>query len=182
VLLAEDPEELARRLARPVPERPIKQARRGTRFHAWAEGLFGEHPLFDADDLPGAADDLEVDDRDLAELQERFLASEYGGRRPVAVEEPFELVVGGRILRGRIDAVYDAGAGRYDVIDYKTGDVPRDFAAASLQLSVYRLAWAGLRGIDPQLVDAGFFYVKHGLTKRPDRLLSADELAALITG
>jgi DNA helicase-2/ATP-dependent DNA helicase PcrA len=165
-----------------VPERPIRQARRGTRFHAWAESLFGDHPLFDTDDLPGAADDFEVDDASLAELQSKFLESEYGERRPIAVEEPFELVVGGRILRGRIDAVYDAGDGRFDVIDYKTGEVPRDFDAASLQLSVYRLAWAGLRGIDPALVDAGFFYVKHGIVKRPERLLTADELAALISG
>jgi DNA helicase-2/ATP-dependent DNA helicase PcrA len=182
VQLAEDPTELARRLARPVPERPVKQARRGTRFHAWAEALFGDHPLFDADDLPGAADDLQVDDAELAELQAKFMASEYAGRRPVAVEEPFELVVGGRILRGRIDAVYQSSDGRFDVIDYKTGDVPRDFAAASLQLSVYRLAWAGLRAVDPVQVEAGFFYVKHGLTKRPERLLSLDELALLIQG
>ena len=182
VLLAEDEAELARRLARPVPERPIKQARRGTRFHAWAEGLFGDHPLIDTDELPGAADDAEVGDAELAELQSKFLASEYGERQPVAVEQPFELVVGGRILRGRIDAVYDDVDGGFDVIDYKTGDVPRDFAAASLQLSIYRLAWAGLRRIDPARVNAGFFYVKHGQTKRPSALLSEDELAAVLSG
>jgi DNA helicase-2/ATP-dependent DNA helicase PcrA len=179
VLLGEDPDELARRLARPVPLPPLRASRRGTRFHAWVESLWDERPLLDDDDLPGAADPP-LDDAALAALQESFLASEWGDRRPVAVEAPFELVVGGRLVRGRIDAVY-ADGDRYDVVDFKTGVVPRDFAAASLQLSVYRLAWAGIAGVDPSRVDAGFLYVATGTLKRPDRLLDADELAALLS-
>ena len=177
VLLAEDPDELARRLARPVPLRPAARARRGTRFHAWVESLYGDRPILD--DLPGAADD-DVTDEQLRELQERFLASSFGERRPVAIEAPFELVVGGRLVRGRIDAVYADGDG-YDVIDFKTGEQPRDFAAASLQLTVYRLAWAGIAGVDPAKVKAGFLYVATDTLKRPDRLLSADELAAMLS-
>ncbi|HEX8002502.1 MAG TPA: UvrD-helicase domain-containing protein [Mycobacteriales bacterium] len=177
VLLAEDPDELARRLARPVPLRPAARARRGTRFHAWVESLYGERPILD--DLPGAADD-EMPDDELRALQERFLASAYGSRRPLAIEAPFELVVGGRLVRGRIDAVYADGDG-YEVVDFKTGAVPRDFAAASLQLTVYRLAWAGIAGVDPAAVRAGFLYVATDTLKRPDRLLSAEELAALLS-
>jgi DNA helicase-2/ATP-dependent DNA helicase PcrA len=82
-------------------------------------------------------------------------------------------------VRGRIDAVYPGVDGGYDVIDYKTGAVPQDFAAASLQLSVYRLAWADLQAVDPSAVTSGFLYVRTGQLKRPDRLLSRDELAAL---
>src|SRR5581483_99564 len=178
VLLAEDPDGLARMLARPMPSRPQPQARRGSRFHAWVESLYGATPLLDADDLPGSSDQ-DISDEELVALQERFLADGWGERRPVVVEQPFELVVGGRLLRGRIDAVYPDGE-RFDVIDYKTGVVPRDFFAASLQLSVYRLAWADLAGVDPDLVDAGFLYVRTGELKRPDRLLSRDELATLI--
>ena len=181
VALAHDPDGLARQLARPMPTAPVPQARRGTRFHAWVESLFGERPLLEPDELPGASDE-EITDPELAELQRTFLAGEWGSRRPHAIEAPFELVVGGRVLRGRIDAVYGAADGRYDVIDYKTGAVPADFAAASLQLSVYRLAWAGIAGVSPELVDAGFLYVRSGVVKRPEHLHSAAELAALIAG
>ena len=185
VLLGKDPDELAQMLARPVPMRPQPQARRGSRFHKWVEELYGAVPLLEPDDVPGSGDDP-LTDEDLVALQEKFLADGWGERQPVAVEQPFELVVGGRLVRGRIDAVYAAGDGapgdRFDVIDYKTGSVPSDFAAASLQLSVYRLAWADLRGVDPDLVDAGFLYVRTGTVKRPNRLLSRDELAALFAG
>jgi DNA helicase-2/ATP-dependent DNA helicase PcrA len=181
VLLGENPDALARRLARPVPQPPLRASRRGTRFHAWVESLWSQRPLLPDDELPGAADAPHLDDETLARLQETFLASPYGTRKPVAIEEAFELVVGGRVVRGRIDAVYATDDGGYDVIDFKTGQVPRDFAAASLQLSVYRLAWAGITGADPAAVDAGFYYVAQDLVRRPDRLLSADDLAALLS-
>jgi DNA helicase-2/ATP-dependent DNA helicase PcrA len=162
-----------------MPQPPAPQARRGSRFHAWVERLYGAVPLLDAEDLPGAGDD-ELTDEDLAVLQERFLADGWAERRPVAVEQPFELVVGGRLLRGRIDAVYPTDAG-FDVIDFKTGTVPADLGAASLQLSVYRLAWADLRGVDPAQVQAGFLYVRDGTVRRPDALLSREELDALLS-
>jgi DNA helicase-2/ATP-dependent DNA helicase PcrA len=181
VALAHDPDELAAMLARPMPVRPQPQARRGSRFHKWVEDLYGAAPLLDAEDLPGA-EDADVADDELAALQQRFLADGWADRRPVAVEQPFELVLGGRLVRGRIDAVYDRPEGGFDVIDYKTGAVPQDFAAASLQLSVYRLAWADLAGVAPAEVDAGFLYVRTGVLKRPDRLLSKDELTALLAG
>jgi DNA helicase-2/ATP-dependent DNA helicase PcrA len=56
-----------------------------------------------------------------------------------------------------------------------------EFEAAALQLSIYRLAWADLVGIDPAEVTAGFLYVRDGELKRPDRLLDRDELAGLLT-
>jgi DNA helicase-2/ATP-dependent DNA helicase PcrA len=181
VVLAHDPDELAQMLARPVPVRPAPQARRGSRFHLWVEQIYAASPLLDADDLPGAGD-ADISDDELADLQQRFLADGWGERRPVAVEQPFELVAGGRMVRGRIDAVYPREGGGFDVIDFKTGAAPADFAAASLQLSVYRLAWADLAGVDPAAVDAGFLYVRTGTVKRPDRLLSRDELGALLAG
>jgi DNA helicase-2/ATP-dependent DNA helicase PcrA len=180
VLLAEDPDELARRLARPLPQRPAARARRGTRFHTWVESLYGDRPLLDPEDLPGARDD-DLDDATLAALKESFLASAYAERRPVAVEAPFELVVGGRVVRGRIDAVYADDDGGYDVVDYKTGEVPKDFAAAALQLTVYRLAWAGIAGVDPGRVRAGFLYVATNTLRRPDALLDEEALAALLS-
>jgi DNA helicase-2/ATP-dependent DNA helicase PcrA len=180
VALAQDPDAFAASLARPMPSRPLAQAKRGSRFHRWVEELYGAAPLLEPDDLPGA-EDAELSDAELAALQERFLADGWGERRPVAVEAPFEMVVGGRLVRGRIDAVYRDDDGHYDVVDYKTGSIPRDFASASLQLAVYRLAWSDLAGVDPAAVRAGFLYVRTGELKRPDRLLDRVELAALLT-
>jgi DNA helicase-2/ATP-dependent DNA helicase PcrA len=185
VALAADPDEFASTLARPLPRRPQPAARRGSRFHQWVEERFAGVALLDADDLPGASDP-ELTDDDLLELQHQFLASDWAERRPEAVEAPFELMAGGRLVRGRIDAVYSEvgsdGTKRYDVIDYKTGAVPSDFAAASLQLSVYRLAWADLAGADPDAVTAGFLYIRDMRVKRPDRLLDRAELADLLAG
>jgi DNA helicase-2/ATP-dependent DNA helicase PcrA len=175
VRLRSDPDGLARDLARPLPRRPVPQARRGTRFHIWVEELFAQRPLLDPEDLPGAEDAGLGDDETLAALQEAFLASPYSRRRPLAVEAPFELVLGGRAIRGRIDAVYDAGGGRFEVVDWKTGDEPAD----PVQLAVYRLAWARLRGVTVDDVDACFLYVATGEVSRP-ALLGEQDLAALL--
>jgi DNA helicase-2/ATP-dependent DNA helicase PcrA len=183
VALARDEDAFAAALARPLPAKPQPQARRGSRFHKWVEDLYGGAALLDPDDLPGATDD-ELTDSELADLQERFLASGWAQRIPVKVEAPFEMVVGDRLLRGRIDAVYATDDGGFDVIDYKTGAVPKgaDFEAAALQLSIYRLAWADLVGVDPERVTAGFLYVQDMHVARPSHLLSRDELAVLLGG
>jgi DNA helicase II / ATP-dependent DNA helicase PcrA len=181
VALAHDPDAFAAALARPMPSAPVAQARRGSRFHRWVEELYGASPLLEPDDLPGA-EDGDVTDAELAALQARFLAEGWGERRPAAVETPFEMVVGGRLIRGRIDAVYRDGDGGYDVIDYKTGSVPKDFNAASIQLAVYRLAWADLAGVDADRVRAGFLYVRTGELKRPTHLLDRAELDTLLAG
>ena len=105
--LAADPEGLARDLARPMPRAPKPAATRGTRFHAWVEAQFGVQPLLDRSDLEGAADDdLACGSDDLAALRTAFLAGPYASRPPHRVEAPFQLVLGGRVVRGRIDAVY----------------------------------------------------------------------------
>jgi DNA helicase-2/ATP-dependent DNA helicase PcrA len=183
VALARDEDAFAASLARPLPGRPAPQARRGSRFHRWVEELYAAAPLLDPDDLPGAIDEELTDDQ-LTELQQRFLDAGWGERRPAAVEAPFEMVVGGRLLRGRIDAVYRDDDGGYDVIDFKTGAKPsgHEFEAAALQLSIYRLAWADLAGVDPAMVRAGFLYVRDARVVRPETLLSRIELDAVLNG
>ena len=146
VSLARDPVALARRVRRPVPTRPAPLARRGTAFHAWLEERYGGERLLDLDELPGAADSAAAPDSDLALLQERFLASAWADRSPEEVEVPFETVIGGLVLRGRIDAVFADADGGWTVVDWKTGDPPRDPSAAAVQLAAYRLAWAELSG------------------------------------
>jgi DNA helicase-2/ATP-dependent DNA helicase PcrA len=178
VRLRSDPDGFARDLARPLPRRPVAAARRGTRFHAWVETLFAQRPLLGPDELPGAEDEALAGDDDLAALQDAFLATPHATRRPYAVEAPFALALGGRVVRGRIDAVYDLGGGRWEVVDWKTGNE----AADPLQLAIYRLAWAELVGVDLGKVDAAFLYVRTGEVSRYDDLPGATELAALLEG
>ena len=186
VTMAADPAELARQIRRPMPRPPAPQARRGSAFHQWLEERFGQQRLIDSADLLGAADEPadDGDAGDLALLRERFEAGEWGGRWPVEVEVPFETLIAGRAVRGRIDAVFgDAGDGGYDVVDWKTGQPPasdEERRVAAVQLAAYRLAWAGLAQVPLGRVRAAFYYVRENLTLRPADLLDEAGLAALI--
>jgi DNA helicase-2/ATP-dependent DNA helicase PcrA len=180
VALARDPLALARRVRRPVPTRPAPLARRGTAFHAWLEERYGGERLLDLDELPGAADDDAAPDSDLAVLQERFLASAWADRSPDEVEVAFETVIGGVVVRGRIDAVFRDDDGGWTVVDWKTGDPPRDPSSASVQLAAYRLAWAELAGTPVHQVRAAFHYVRADRTVSPVDLLDAFGLNALV--
>ncbi|MGA5369589.1 ATP-dependent helicase [Streptomyces griseoincarnatus] len=182
--LADDPDGFARELARPMPRPPQPAARRGTRFHAWVEARFEELtlPMLDPDELPGA--DAEIaDERDLEELKEAFERTEYAHRTPYRVEAPFQLSIAGRVVRGRIDAVYrheraeDGDAVTYEIVDWKTG---RGRTADPLQLAVYRLAWAEQQGVPLESVTAAFLYVRSGEVVRPDRLPGRAELERLL--
>ena len=186
VAMARDPGELAQQVRRPMPRRPAPQAARGTSFHQWLEQRYGQAQLIDADELPGAADDLaaRAGEPELAELQARFEAGEWASRWPVEVEVPFETKIGDRLVRGRIDAVFaDAPAAGYDVVDWKTGRQPGTSAekrAVAVQLAAYRLAWAALAGVALGHVRAAFYYVRDDVTVRPADLLDSAGLAALI--
>ncbi len=190
VLMARDPAELARQIRRPMPRPPAPQARRGTAFHRWLEERFSQQRLIDPGDLLGAADDpaagdpADGDANDLAALRELFESGEWGNRWPVEVEVPFETLIAGRPVRGRIDAVFgDAPEGGFDVVDWKTGQPPAATAehrAVAVQLAAYRLAWAQLAGVPAGQVRAAFYYVRHDLTLRPADLLDEAGLAALI--
>ncbi|MEU7426575.1 UvrD-helicase domain-containing protein [Streptomyces sp. NPDC040750] len=180
--LAEDPDGLARELARPMPRRPQPAARRGTRFHAWVEARFEELtlPLLEPDDLPGG--DAEIaDERDLEALKEAFERTEYARRTPYRVEVPVQLTLAGRVVRGRIDAVYKTGDGdgtTYEIVDWKTS---RTHAADPLQLAVYRLGWAEQQGIPPESVTVAFVYVRSGEVVRPEGLPDREALERLLT-
>jgi DNA helicase-2/ATP-dependent DNA helicase PcrA len=185
VELARDPEHAAQRLTRRLPTRPEPHALLGNAFHDWVEHFYGAERLFDLADLPGAADadNAHRDAEELAELQQAFLASPWANRTPVAVEVPFEMAIGSRVVRGRIDAVFAEPDGGATVVDWKTGERPRGAEAArqaAIQLGVYRLAWAALSGCDESLVRTAFHYVRGGVTVIPDVLPEPDELAALL--
>ncbi|MCQ4080249.1 ATP-dependent helicase [Streptomyces sp. RB6PN25] len=181
--LAADPDDFARDLARPMPRRPQPAARRGTRFHAWVESRFDELPLLGLDELPGmeegGAEEI-ADEKDLDMLKEAFLRTSYAHRTPYRVEAPFQLSLAGRVIRGRIDAVYkDEETGGYEIVDWKTNHAP---TADPLQLAVYRLAWAEQHRLPPRRVAAAFVYVRTGQTVRPDDLPDRPALERLLLG
>ena len=160
VRAARDPEAVARELARPMPAAPAPAARRGTAFHLWVEQRYGQLSLIDPDDVPGAADDLGIrSDEALQELKRAFERSPYAERTPVAVEEPFALLVDGRVVRGRIDAVFADGEGGFEVVDWKTGSAA---GTDPYQLALYRAAWAQIADVDPNRVRAAFVLVATG--------------------
>ncbi|MFC5749336.1 ATP-dependent helicase [Actinomadura rugatobispora] len=182
VSLARDPAALARQIRRPMPRPPAPYARRGTAFHAWLEGRWGQQRLLDPDELPGAADEGAADDSHLEELRDSFERSEWAAREPLDVEVPFETIIGDRLVRGRMDAVFRDRDGRYEVVDWKTGRPPSgdDARFASVQLAAYRLAWAELVDVPVDQVSAAFHYVRANVTVRPADLLDAAGLTALL--
>ncbi|MFD5147724.1 UvrD-helicase domain-containing protein [Streptomyces sp. NPDC058401] len=191
--LASDEQGFVRDLARPMPKPPQPAARQGTRFHAWVESRFEELPLPHLDvldpltDLPGAAagdasDQDIADEADLDSLKAAFDRSPYADRTPYRMEAPVQLTLAGRVIRGRIDAVYripDADGGGYEIVDWKTG---RTTEADPLQLAVYRLAWAEATNTPLAQVTAVFLHVRSGRVIRPRNLPDRARLEQILQG
>lgn len=185
VNLKRDPIAFARWLRRPVPFKPNSYAKRGTAFHAWLEDRFAGASLLDEDQLPGLGEE-EVDPARLSELKEKFLESEWAERTPMFVELPFEVLIGGRVVGGRMDAVFfDEANDEWLIVDWKTGAPPKgaELRAAAIQLAVYRVAFLELlrvKGKEPKPVRAVFHYVGHNFTLEPKDLAGYAELSAIL--
>ncbi len=167
--------------ARPLPERPYRQTRLGTLFHAWVEqrsGLVGrarsaDDVLWDDDEDPTSASpaDAEALDR----LREAFLASEWWDLQPIEVETEIDFVEPDPLGDGRphvvickLDAVYRRGD-RIEIVDWKTGRPPRTAAERTermLQLELYRRAYHAKHGVPMERIDVALFYVADGLVLR----------------
>ncbi|MEU8460263.1 UvrD-helicase domain-containing protein [Streptomyces sp. NPDC029003] len=183
--LAADEQGFVRDLARPMPKPPQPAARQGTRFHAWVESRFDELPLplldgllDPATELPGSDQEV-ADEADLASLKAAFERSEYAERTPYRMEAPVQITLAGRVIRGRIDAVYRHSDGSYEVVDWKTG---RTTQADPLQLAVYRLAWAEATATPLERVSAAFLHVRSGRVIRPRDLPGRARLERILQG
>jgi DNA helicase II / ATP-dependent DNA helicase PcrA len=189
-----DPAAFAADLARPMPRQPSPSARFGTRFHHWVERYFGgrlpsgglgQQQLLDLDDPPDRADSGAQDEQELRELCEAFAAGRFGDTVPYAIESPFSIWIAGRLVRGRIDAVYQqpetAGPKEtgFQVVDWKTG---RTDAADPLQLAIYRLAWAEAHGLPVEQIDAIFYYVRSDEMVRPSALPDRRAIESILSG
>ncbi|MEV7616422.1 UvrD-helicase domain-containing protein [Streptomyces sp. NPDC089799] len=182
--LAADEEAFVRELARPMPKPPQPAARQGTRFHAWVESRFEDLPLplldvlDPAGDLPGSDQEV-ADAHDLEALKAAFERSEYADRTPHLMEVPVQLTLAGRVVRGRIDAVYATPGGGFEIVDWKTG---RSADADPLQLAIYRLAWAETTGTPLEKVTAAFLHVRSGRVVRPRNLPTRERLERILLG
>ena len=167
-----------------MPRRPSAAARRGTAFHAWVESQYGQQSLWQPADLPGAADEHITTDRELEELTAAFARSPYASRTPLAVEAPFALLWRGRVLHGRIDAVFaadpsEAPGCEVEVVDWKSGGRG---SLSDLQLAIDRLAWAELSGTPLDRIEAAFVLVRTGEVLRPERLPDREDIERLLSG
>ena len=97
------------------------------------------------------------------------------------VEVPFELNLGGIVVVGRIDAIYREN-NQWLVVDWKTGKSKQgeELREASVQLAIYRLAWAALMQCELNEVSAAFHYVLDKQSITPVDLMSESELIKLI--
>ena len=179
-----------RGLSRPMPERPYRQTRLGTLFHAWVEnrsGLVGAGPspdgaLWDSDEeQPDPWSVSVADEADLQRLREIFERSEWAQLQPIAVEIEIDFALGAHIVICKLDAVYrrrDRG-NRIEIVDWKTGKAPRNAAEREermLQLALYRLAYHRRFAVPLEQIDVALYYVADDLVIRGDRVYSEEEL------
>ncbi len=168
-------------LARAMPERPYRQSRLGTRFHAWVEqrsglvgvGLSPDDVLWDDDE--GDQVSSGEPDAELAALQEKFLASEWAHLQPLEVETEIDVTIADALGDGcdhvvicKLDAVYRRGD-RIEIVDWKTGRAPRTAAERDermVQLRLYRTAYHARHGVPLDQIDVVLFYVDEGLILR----------------
>ena len=192
--LKQEPDQLALRLRRPMPNHIDKYARRGTEFHLWLEDHFKHTSLISMDEIfnnnaPSQSQinqvnsNQELVDAPMQELQKAWLASDWADQQPIGVEVGFETVIAGTVIRGRIDAVYEKTPGKFEVVDWKTGKVKsgEDLSVAAVQLAMYRLAFAKLNKIDVADVSAAFHYVAQNETVRPADIMSEAQLIEIIS-
>ncbi|HYG72180.1 MAG TPA: ATP-dependent DNA helicase, partial [Actinomycetota bacterium] len=127
---------------RPLPRFAGPSARIGTEVHRWIEMTSrGQATLLELDDEPDVtAEELAGAPGRTRELQQAFRESRFGDMVPLFAERPFLLPLEGVTIKGRIDAIYGAVDGPWEVVDYKTGRPPADARLARVQLDVYALA------------------------------------------
>jgi len=183
ISLTTDEEVFLKSLVRPMPRKPSSAADRGTNFHSWVETFYGSRTLIDTETLSGAMDDEIYTDEQMQALKSAFACGPFVDRTPASLELPFALVLGGRTLRGRLDALFTGtledptASDSWLVVDWKTG---KPGSANDLQLSIYRQAAAQTLGVNPEQIQAAFFYVADQVVVAPPKLLSLAELAELI--
>ncbi|WP_396668097.1 ATP-dependent DNA helicase [Microbacterium sp. R86528] len=172
------------RLARPLPERPFRQTRLGTLFHAWVEhrsgrsGLGGsiDDALWESDEDTVDSDASVEDAAALDALRANFLASEWASLTPIEVETEInftETDLDGtpHVVICKLDAVYRRvdRENRIEIVDWKTGRSPKseqEREERMLQLELYRRAYHAKHGVPIEQIDVALYYVADGVIVR----------------
>ena len=172
------------RITRPLPERPFRQTRLGTLFHAWVEQRSGrvgtarsiDDALWELDEDAPESTASAQDAATLARLQANFAASEWGTLSPIEVETEIDFTETGldgrpHVIICKLDAVFrraDRG-GRIEIVDWKTGAPPRTEAERDermLQLELYRRAYHAKHAVPLSQIDVALYYVADDLVLR----------------
>ena len=162
-------------LRRPLPQKPYRQALRGTLFHRYVEEHFEEKPFYP---LPGIDDESDPDTLGLDEWIAAFEASPFSRLTPLAIEQELHLPLAGHVVVCKIDAVFPGDTGPH-IVDWKTGAMPTepvDIRATSLQLAAYRAAWAQWTGVAENAVMASFWYAGTSTLVTPEALPPTPQL------
>lgn len=162
-------------VVRPLPRRPSSAARIGTIVHDWiAERHEPQLRLLDPEEfaprpVPGR----------IATLRERFATTRFAALEPAFVEHPFAIAVDGRIIQGRIDAIFVHEGQVTEIVDWKTGSAPIEEGAERWQMELYALALQRIMGIDPAHLRTTFVYLGDDpIVERSVAVRGAEEIEA----
>ena len=142
-------------LVRPLPERPTSARRIGTEVHRIIEEKSRGISVFPDEyelDEPAEVTEPRLISRMLASFNELGYAGRTIARLPSGepmIELPFALKKGDRIIRGRIDAVYETDDGGLEMVDFKTGKHFERSEKEADQLEIYSEALRA-NGIAPE--------------------------------
>jgi DNA helicase-2/ATP-dependent DNA helicase PcrA len=174
--ILKDAQAYAVTLRRPVPREPQGSARIGTAFHERVEGFLqagrdgrGKQEALDGAETWAGRDTSPGAER-VRELMEAFEASVWanpdGEFTFVEAEADMEVVVDGRVIRARADAVFTDRDGTTVIVDWKTGHRGPDGARATHleQVGLYRAVFAHAMGVPVDHIRAAVHYVPDGYT------------------
>jgi DNA helicase-2/ATP-dependent DNA helicase PcrA len=150
---------------RPLPRFAGPSARIGTEIHRWIEMKSrGQATLLEVDDEPDVTvEELAGTPGRQEDLRKAFVQSRFGEMVPLFAERPFLLPLEGIAIKGRIDAIYGLPNGPWEVVDWKTGQVPPDDdPLGRLQLDLYALACIEVWRKAPEDLKLTYFYLRTG--------------------
>ena len=184
-----DPQAMAEKFRRPVPEKPYLATMTGTLFHTWVEqryGLVANTEVLDS--LGDLIDELEVQSPDALEaLQANFDKSRWATMTAREVESEIQVTIDQNTFICKIDAVFDVAPDDRDlpgktieIVDWKTGVPPQgdeEIAERALQLALYRMAYSLRHGIPEDQIAVCLYYVADDVVLRPE-VLTIEEVKA----
>lgn len=115
--------------------------------------------------------DQSATDRKIVTWQRRLVDGRWASRRPYSAEQQIVVAIdelGGRIVNGKLDAVFYGGLDendrtkRFTIVDWKTGKKPtsqQDVEHKLVQLDMYRLMFSAMKGIALDSIDATLYYL-----------------------